>query len=119
MKHVLIDYYIYEMLKNNFNLAKGYSQFKNEDMDQGMMFFDENMNFIDQDRLKIENIEIHKVLLPRFLFLQNLDKLENLRVGEHNEIGFTDFFKDEEDNINKYKINDNQKQRLNEIRKFL
>ena len=69
MKHVYVDYEIYQELKSDkYKLAKGISQFKIDDLDQGVMFFDENDNFIDPERLKIENIKISKVLLPRFLF---------------------------------------------------
>jgi len=118
MKHVFVDYEIYQELKNEkYKLARGIGQFKIEDLDQGVMFFDKNLNFIEPERLKIENIEINKVLLPRFLFLQNIDKLEDFMYinNEGNKITFLDLFKDEEKNIEKYGLNQEQEKKIDEL----
>jgi len=118
MKHVYVDYEIYQELKSDkYKLAKGISQFKIDDLDQGVMFFDENDNFIDLERLKIENIKISKVLLPRFLFLENIDKLESFFIlnRDGNKISFIDLFKEEEANIEQYGLKEHQEKSINQI----
>ena len=118
MKHVYVDCEIYQELKSDkYKLAKGISQFKIDDLDQGVMFFDENDNFIDPERLKIENIKISKVLLPRFLFLENIDKLESFFIlnKDGNKISFIDLFKEEEANIEQYGLKEHQEKSINQI----
>ena len=120
MKHVYIDYEVYQELKNNkYKLTQGISQFNSENLDQGVMFFDKDDNFIDQDRLKIENIKVEKVLIPRFLLLENMEKLESFLAidKEGNKITFVDLFKNEEENIKKYGLTSEQEERINNILK--
>ena len=118
MRHVLVDLEIYEEIKK-INLAKGVNQFKMDDFDQCVLFYDIDMKLIDPERLKIENIEISKVLLPRFLLIENMDKLEDFRYTDDkgNQITYLDLIKDEEENIKKYGLKDEQEKIINEILK--
>ena len=76
--NIYIPYEIYQELKNKkYKLSQGIKQFNfQEDIDNGVMFFDEDDNFIDPRRFDIEDIKPSFVLLPRFFWLENLDKLE-------------------------------------------
>ncbi len=118
MRHVLVDLEIYEEIKK-INLAKGVNQFKMDDFDQCVLFYDIDMKLIDPERLKIENIEISKVLLPRFLLIENMDKLEDFRYTDDkgNQITYIDLIKDEEENIKKYGLKDEQEKIINGILK--
>ena len=118
MDHVLIDIELYkEIKKDKYKLTQGIGQFKITDLDQGVMFFDKELNLIDPERLKIENIEINKVLLPRFLFLQNIEKLEELNYidNQGNRINFMNLFINEEKNIKEYGLNNKQEKKIEDL----
>jgi len=102
--HIFVPYKVYQELKK-YKLNKGYKDFKIEDFDQGVMFFDEDQNWIDPRRFEIENIFPSYVLLPRFLWLENIDKLENFKIliekgSDFDLLTYEDFIKFDEEAIN-------------------
>ena len=82
MDHVYIDYLVYYELKNSkYRLNKGFRNFTDiHELDQGVIFFDSNHEFIDPKRFEFENIIPEKVLIPRFLWEEFKDKLKDFRV---------------------------------------
>jgi len=103
---IYITYETFNLLKR-INLAKGINQFNMDQIEDCVMFFDENHNWIDPQRLKIEDVRIYYVLLPRFIWLENLDKLEDFLLVDNdgNKITVIDYIKIEEESIKRYKEN--------------
>jgi len=99
MKHIFVDYLIYNEIKNHkYGLDKGISNFKINELDEGVIFFDEDNKYIDPKRFEFENIKVNKVLIPRFIWEEFYDKLNNFRVLDiknSKNIEFLDFFKEE------------------------
>lgn len=84
-QHIYITFEEYNLLKNpKYNLASSINQFKLDDIDEGVMFYDEFHKFIEEERMEIENIKPKYVLLPRFIFLENIDKLEEFYYVQDN-----------------------------------
>ena len=105
--HIFVSYKIYQELKK-YNLNKGIKQFKIEELDQGVMSFDEDQKWIDPRRFEIENIFPSYVLLPRFIWLENIDKLENFKIlmekgSDFDLLTYEDFIKFDEEAINESK----------------
>ena len=105
--HIFVPYKIYQELKK-YNLNKGIKQFKIEELDQGVMFFDEDLKWIDPRRFEIENIFPSHVLLPRFIWLENIDKLEQFKIliekgSNFDLLTYEDFIKFDEEVINESK----------------
>jgi len=112
--NIFIPYEIFQELKNKkYKLGQGIKQFKfSEEIDQGVMFFDENQNYIDPKRFEIENIKPSWVLLPRFFWLENLDKLEEFFAidNQGNKWFGADLIKFDLDLIKDYQVNLNSKE---------
>jgi len=110
--HLIVDYEIFMELKNpKYNLGQGIREFKIEDeLEDAVIFFDENMNYIESERFEFEDIKVNKVLLPRFIWKYNLDKLENfnglISNKEVKNYSIVDFMKQEENQKEIYKIED-------------
>lgn len=96
MQNVFITYDEYNSLKN-YNLAKEIKDFKMDDFDQAVMFFDEYKKYIEPERFEIEEIRPSYVLLPRFLFLENIDILEDFVYVDNqgNKKYLNDYLKEE------------------------
>ena len=112
-KHLIVDFEIFKELKNSkYKLDQEIREFKIEnEFEEAVIFFDENMNYIDPERFEFEDIKVDKVLLPRFIWKVNMDKLENFRclVSKNNiskNYSLIDFISQEEKQKDLYKIND-------------
>ena len=97
-----IPRFVFDELKNpKYQIGKEIKNFKfydeNEGADQTVMFFDKDYNYIDPKRFEIENILPEYVLLPKFFWIENLDKLEDFVCIDNsgNKYYLTDFFKEE------------------------
>ena len=114
---IYIKYEIYQELKNpKYKINQGY-KFKPEDLDQGVMYFDENEEYIDPKRFEIENIIPKYVLLPRFFWDENMIKLENFIAMDNqgNKYEFVDFVKKINDNDKNYIISQDQEKIIDNI----
>ena len=114
---IYIKYEIYQELKNSkYKINQGY-KFKPEDLDQGVMYFDENEEYIDPKRFEIENIIPSYVLLPRFFWDENMIKLENFIAMDNqgNKYEFVDFVKKINENDKNYMITQDQENKINTI----
>jgi len=103
---VFIKYEIYQELKNpKYKLNQGW-KFKIEDLDEGVMYFDENQVYIDPKRLEIEDITIGWVLLPRFFWEENMLKLEEFIAMDNqgNKYEFVDFIRNIQEIEKRYEV---------------
>ena len=101
MDHIYVDYQIYQELKNpEYKLDKGIKEFSiQNDFEEAVMFFDKDHKYIDPERFEFEDIKIHKVLLPRFIWTEFYDHLINFKamLNNQNIITFADIIKLEEE----------------------
>lgn len=101
-----IPYEIYQELKDKrYKLDKGIKEFNIEDLDQAVIFFDSDHKYIDPSRFEFERIIPSYVLIPRFLWFNNYDKLLNFRrfMSNTNEvISFEDIMNLEEEKVKEY-----------------
>ena len=108
--NLFVPYKIYQELKK-YQLTKGIKQFNIEELDEGMMFFDEDQKWIDPRRFEIENIIPSYVLLPRFIWLENIDKLEQFKLliengSDFDLLTYEDFINFDEKSIDSYAPNE-------------
>ena len=88
----LISFQQWQTLKQYGNLTKGQSQFKEEELDEIVVFYDDNMNYLDYlSRKEIENIIPAFVLVPRFFWETHHENLPvefipGMKVQERLEI---------------------------------
>jgi len=124
----IVPYQVFLELKNKkYNLDKDFNnrkikEFDLENLDEGVMFFDEELNYIDPKRFEMEDIKVSYVLLPRFIWLNNLSKLEDFTVLDNNlnKINLINFLKIEEEYIENYGLknfNNDQTEKLQEMMK--
>jgi len=108
MKHIIVPYGIYQELKNSeYKLDKGITEFNiQEQFDEGVIFFDKDKKYINQEKFEFEDIEISEVMLPRFIWQENLDKLNSFRrlcTIDKNLYEFIDFISEDEKLLKEYK----------------
>jgi superfamily II DNA or RNA helicase len=95
----LITFQEWNTLKQYGNLTKGFKQFPVEELDDIVVFYDENKQYIDYlARKEIENIIPSYVLVPRFFWDQHLESLPteylpDLKVHERIKI-YSDFHRE-------------------------
>ena len=107
--NIYIPHEIFQDLKNKkYKLGQGFKQFDFiDEINKGVMFFDDE-GYIDPKRFEIENITPKYVLLPRFFWLENLDKLEEFISVDNqgNKWYGSELIKQDFDLIKKYQIKD-------------
>jgi len=65
----IITFNEWQFLKQYANLTKGFKGFSEEELDQAVVFYDNQKNYLDYlERKEIENITPEFVLLPRFFW---------------------------------------------------
>jgi len=72
----IITYNEWQFLKQFASLTKGFKGFLEEELDEAVVFYDEEKNYLDYlERKKIENIIPAFVLLPRFFWETHKDTI--------------------------------------------
>jgi len=78
LQNVYVPYQEYlDIIKDEYHLGRNIKGFKSEELPNSVLFYDEDHKYIDDERFEVENIIPKYVLLPRFLFLENIDIFEH------------------------------------------
>jgi superfamily II DNA or RNA helicase len=71
---ITFDEWLY--LKHYGQITKGYEKFTPEELDESVVFYDENRDYLDYlERKQIEDIRPEYVLVPRFFWEINLERI--------------------------------------------